>query len=152
MGAKKVEDLDVWQLCEEIRVSVTAGIANAPARKDFKFCDQILRAAEDAVSNISEGFGRFRPREFAQFLGYAITSTAEVLQRTRFAHSRKYFDNDTAARLVVLCVRADRALRSLRKYLWTVSPGDVPYHPGTEPRPRLPRRQRPGKTDSRNGN
>jgi len=83
MGAKKVEDLDVWQLCEEIRVSVTAGIASAPARKDFKFCDQILRAAEDAASNISEGFGRFRPREFAQFLGYAITSTAEVLQRTR---------------------------------------------------------------------
>jgi four helix bundle protein len=136
MGARKVEDLDVWQLCEEIRVLVLAGIASVPARKDLRFCDQILGAAEDAVSNISEGFGRFRPREFAQFLGYAITSTAEVLQRTRFAHSRKYFDDKRAARLVVLCVRADRALRSLRRYLWTVSPDDVPYHPATEPRRR----------------
>jgi four helix bundle protein len=136
MGVRKVEDLDVWQLCEEIRVMVLAGIASAPARKDLRFCDQVLGAAEDAVSNISEGFGRFRPREFAQFLGYAITSTAEVLQRTRFAHSRKYFDDDRAARLVVLCVRADRALRSLRKYLWTVSPDDVPYHPATAPRRR----------------
>ena len=148
MGAQKVEDLDVWQLCDEIRVLVTAGIAEAPAPKDFKFCDQILSAAEDAVSDISEGFGRFRPREFAQFLGYAITSTAEVLQRTRFAHSRKYFDDDRAARLVVLCVRGDRALRGLRKYLWTVSPEDVPYHPGTEPR--QPRRRRRGTTDRGN--
>lgn len=142
MGAKKVEDLDVWQLCEEIRVLVTAGIASAPARKDFRFCDQILGAAEDAVSNISEGFCRFRPREFAQFLGYAITSTAEVLQRTRFAHSRKYFDDDRAGTIVVLCIRADRALRSFRKYLWTASPEDVPYHPDTEPR-RRERRKRP---------
>jgi four helix bundle protein len=147
MGAKRVEDLDVWQLCEEIRVLVTAAIATVPTPKDFKFCDQILSAAEDAVSDISEGFGRFRPREFAQFLGYAITSTAEVLQRTRFAHSRKYFDDDSAAKLVVLCVRADRALRGLRKYLWTVSPDDVPYHPGTEPR--QPRRRRRGNTDRR---
>jgi hypothetical protein len=78
-------------------------------------------------SDISEGFGRLR---------------------TRFAHDRKYFDDDRAAKLVVLCVRADRALRSLRKYLWTVRPGDVPYHAATEaPRPRQRRHQRrtPGK-------
>jgi four helix bundle protein len=144
MGARRVEDLDVWRLCEEIRVLVAAGIAAVPTPKDLRFCNQILGAAEDAVSNISEGFGRFRPREFAQFLGYAITSTAEVLQRTRFAHSRGYFDDDRAAKLVVLCFRADRALRSLRSYLWTVSPTDVPFHPATEPRPK-PRRPRPGK-------
>jgi four helix bundle protein len=148
MGARKVEDLDVWQLCEQIRRLVAAGIASAPASRDFRFCDQILSAAEDAVSDISEGFGRFRPREFAQFLGYAITSIAEVLQRTRFAHDRKYFDDDLAAKLVVLCVRADRALRSLRKYLWTVRPDDTPYHEGTDtrrPRQRKHQRRTPGK-------
>lgn len=142
-GSKKVEDLDVWRLCEEIRVQVTAGIATTPVRKDFRFCDQILGAVEDAVSNISEGFGRFRPREFAQFLGYAITSTADVLKRTRFAHSRKYFNDDRAATLVLLRIRADRALRSFRKYLWTLSPEEVPYHPDTEPRRRKPRKRPP---------
>jgi four helix bundle protein len=150
MRAHKLEDLDVWRLCEEIRLSVKAGIANAPARKDFRFCDQILGAAEDAVSDISEGFSRFRPREFAQFLGYAIASTAEVLERTRFAHSRKYFDDDRAAKLVLLCVRADRALRAFRKYLWTVAPEDVPYHPDNEPRRRQQtRRKRRGDTAPR---
>jgi four helix bundle protein len=136
-----------WRLCEEIRVLVLAGIDTAPARKDFKFCDQILDAAEDAVSDISEGFGRFRPREFAQFLGYAISSTAEVLERTRFAHDRKYFDDTTAARLVVLCTRADRALRAFRKYLWSVDPDDVPYHPNNPPQPRRRPRRRAAEND-----
>jgi four helix bundle protein len=107
--ARKVQELDVWKLCEQIRVLVTAGIESTSARKDLRFCDQILDAAEDAVSDISEGFARFRPREFAQFVGYAISSTAEVLERTRFAHSRKYFTDETAAQLVVLCTRADLA-------------------------------------------
>jgi four helix bundle protein len=142
MGAKRVEDLDVWRLCEEIRVAVRAGIAHGPSRKDFRFCDQILDAAEDAVADISEGFARFRPRDFAHFVGYAIASTAEVLERVRHGHDRDYFDDETAARLVVLCTRADRALRSLRHYLWTVDPDDVPHHPAAPParRRRAPRR------------
>ena len=45
MGARKVEDLDVWQLCEEIRVLLAAQLESAPARKDFNFCNQILGAA-----------------------------------------------------------------------------------------------------------
>ena len=143
-GAKRVEELDVWRLCEEIRMLVVAGNARAPARKDCRFCNQILSAAEDAVSNISEGFGRFRPREFAQFVGYAIASTAEVLARTRFAHQRKYFDDETAARLVLLCTRADRALRSLRAYLWTVAPDKVPSHPAAaSPRSKTRTRRSP---------
>jgi four helix bundle protein len=144
MGAKRVEDLDVWRLTQEIRELVAAGIAGAPASKDRRFCDQILDAAEDAVADVSEGFARFRPREFAQFLGYAISSTAEVLERTRFGHDRKYFDDDVAARLVVLCVRADRALRALRKYLWQVDPADVPYHPDNVPPRTRKRRTRRG--------
>jgi four helix bundle protein len=147
MGAKRVQDLDVWRLCEEVRLLVLAGIESAPARKDFKFCNQILRAAEDAVSDISEGFGRFRPREFAQFLGYAIASTAEVLARTRYAHDRKYFDDETAARLVLLCTRADRALRSLRAYLWTVSPDKVPRHSAAASPRRATRARRPRTND-----
>lgn len=94
------------------------------------------------MADISEGFARFRPREFAQFLGYAIASTAEVLARTRHGHDRKYFDDETAAKLIVLCTRADRALRSFRKYLWSVDPRDVPYHPDNQPKHRTRRRRK----------
>lgn len=139
--AKRLEDLEVWRLCEEVRGRVVAGIANATSRRDQKFCNQILDAAEDAVADVSEGFARFRPREFAHFLGYAIASTGEVLERTRHGYDRKYFDAATAAQLVVLCTRADRALRSLRRYLWGVDPAKVPYHPDALPRGPRKRRQ-----------
>jgi four helix bundle protein len=131
MAAARYEDLDVWRLCDEIRRLVHEETARDAARADRKFCQQILDSAEDAVADIAEGFGRFNPREFAQFLGYAITSTAEVRERTRFAFARQYFRPETAARLIVLCVRADKALRALRRYLWTVAPQDVPYHPSS---------------------
>jgi four helix bundle protein len=147
MAAQRLEDLDVWQLCEEIRLLVAAGIAPPHVATHGKFCEQILSAAEDALSDVGEGFSRFRPREFAQFLGYAISSITEVLERTRFAHSRKYFDNDTTAKLIVLCTRADKAMRSLRRYLWSVAKDDVPYHPDAEPPRRRKRRRHTKRRD-----
>jgi four helix bundle protein len=127
MTARTHEELDIFKLCDEIRRTVMAATATSPAAADHRFCDQIKRAAEDAVADIAEGFARFKPREFAQFLGYAIASNAEVLERTRFAHARCYFADETAAGLVVLCIRANKAMRSLRRYLWTAAPEDVPY-------------------------
>jgi four helix bundle protein len=148
--ANTYQELDVWRLCEEIRVLVMAATETGAATKDRKFCDQIRDAAEDAVSDIAEGFARFKPREFAQFLGYAIASTAEVRERTRFAHGRKYFSDSTAAKVTILCVRADKAMRSLRRYLWSVSPEDVPYHPAARPS-RSKRRRRTRQKDVSSG-
>jgi hypothetical protein len=50
------------------------------------------------------------------------------LERTRFAHGRHYFDDETAATLIRLCARTDRALRALRNHLWTVERKHVPYN------------------------
>src|SRR5687768_16483474 len=99
------------------------------ASTDRKFCNQIRDAAEDAASDVAEGFVRFRPREFAQFLGYALSSLTEVRQRTRHGHGRRYFSDEAAGKLTVLCVRAEKAATSLRRYLWKVSPDDVPSNP-----------------------
>ena len=86
---------------------------------DLRFRNQIRSAAEDAASDIAEGFTRFHPRTFAQFIGYALSSLDEVRERTRYAHSRKYFSDAAAAEIVVLCARAERAGKSLRQYLWS---------------------------------
>ena len=138
MRARNYLELEVWQLCEEIRKRVIAETLTRPAASDRKFCNQIRDAAEDATADVAEGFLRFHPGEFAQFLGYALSSLAEVRERTRYAHGRRFFSDDVAAAITVSCVRADRAARALRHYLWTVSPDDVPYHPTAIPR----RRQR----------
>jgi four helix bundle protein len=136
MRAKHYRELEVWQLCEEIRRRVIAETARSPAASDRKFCNQIRDAAEDAVADVAEGFVRFRPGEFAQFLGYALSSLSEVRERTRHAHARRFFSDTAAAQITVLCVRADRAARALRQYLWTVAPDQVPFHPNAVPRHR----------------
>jgi four helix bundle protein len=138
MGARTYRELEAWQLCEQIRVRVTAETERGKAKLDLRFCDQLRSAAEDAASNLAEGFVRFHPRVFAQFIGYALSSLAEIQERTRHGHDRGYFSDTVAAELVVLCVRADKAARSLRQYLWSAPIKAVPYDSKSAPR-RIPR-------------
>jgi four helix bundle protein len=112
MGARNYCELHVWRLCEEIRVRVLAETERGGAGLDLRFRTQIRSAAEDAASDIAEGFTRFHPRTFAQFIGYALSSLDEVRERTRYAHSRKYFSDAAAAEIMVLCARAEQAAKS----------------------------------------
>jgi four helix bundle protein len=58
----------------ESKFEVFAFTATAPASRDFKYCDQIRSSSSSAPANIAQGFGRFRPREFARFLEIARAS------------------------------------------------------------------------------
>jgi len=46
--------------------------------KDFRYRDQIRDAIASPCRNTSEGFDRFRPKEFARFLEFARGSLGEV--------------------------------------------------------------------------
>jgi hypothetical protein len=83
--AKQCEELDAWQLADELRREVLMLTETGPAHNDFKFRDQIRDAASSAARNISEGFGRFRPPEFARFMEFSISSdtTKRVRDLTR---------------------------------------------------------------------
>jgi len=61
MTARRYEDLDAWQLADELKREVYALIASGPVVRDVKFCDQIRDSAASNARNIAEGFGRFRP-------------------------------------------------------------------------------------------
>jgi hypothetical protein len=47
MTARRYQELEVWQLCEEIRQRVLAETAQKLPSWDRSFCDQIRDAAED---------------------------------------------------------------------------------------------------------
>jgi four helix bundle protein len=70
-GVDRYEDLDTWQLSVELRDRIFAWIEASPQVKNWKFRDQILDASISPPRNIAEGFGRFRPREFASFVRIA---------------------------------------------------------------------------------
>jgi four helix bundle protein len=78
MIAHRYPDLECWQLANELKRRVYAFIAIEPAVRDFEYCDQIRDSARSAPSNIAEGFGRFRPLEFARFLEIARASLLET--------------------------------------------------------------------------
>jgi four helix bundle protein len=77
-GAKRHKDLIVWQLSYQLEREVFAKTATGEVAKDFKFRDQIRDASASAPRNIAEGFGRYRPKEFARFLEIARGSLTET--------------------------------------------------------------------------
>ena len=76
--ARRFEDLIVWQLSVRIRDRVDVLVDSGPASRDFKFRDQIRDSAASAPRNISEGFLRFNPPEFAYFMSVAKSSLGET--------------------------------------------------------------------------
>jgi four helix bundle protein len=76
--ARDFRDLVAWQLSYQLKCEVFAFTETGPAPKDFKYRDQIRDAGASAPRNISEGFGRFRPLEFARFLEFARASLMET--------------------------------------------------------------------------
>src|SRR4029079_13224874 len=74
----RFEDLIVWQkartLAHEVHSVCTAG----RAAHDCAIPDELRRLAISIVSTVTEGFERKRASSFAQFLGYARGSCAEL--------------------------------------------------------------------------
>src|SRR5437773_6871340 len=117
MIAKQYEELDAWQVADELRREVLMLTETGPAHHDFKFRDQIRDAASSAARNISEGFGRFRPPEFARFMEFSIASTMEVQDLITDGLERKYFTPNTTKRFRDLTRRTLQVSRGLLRYL-----------------------------------
>ncbi len=87
------------------------------AARDGKFCEEIRKSSRSAPDNISEGFYRFNPPDFANFVRIARGSLGEVRNQLLHAHTRKYLDDEQFRELSHLCRRALGASRGLRLYL-----------------------------------
>jgi four helix bundle protein len=98
---------------------VFAFTATGQASRDFKFCDQIREAARSVPDNISEGFYRYAPRDFARFLSIARGSLGEVRNQLREAQVRGYLTEPDVGDLFHLSSRALGATTRLQSYLRT---------------------------------
>jgi four helix bundle protein len=125
MIAQRYQDLDCWQLSNDLKLRVYALIAKPPASKDFEFCDQIRRSARGAPRTISEGFGRFRPKDFARYLEFARASLMETQNHLTDARDSGYITTELHDELFTLADRAIGASTRLHQYLvtWKKLPG-----------------------------
>src|SRR5688500_14424776 len=110
----RIEDLVAWQLANEIKDSVFDLLARTPAGRDLRFAGQVTDAATSIASNIAEGFYRYNPAEFANFLRYARASVAELLTRLPDGAKRGYYTASDIDALMTLLSREAAVVGGLR--------------------------------------
>jgi len=117
VGVRRFEDLVAWQLAFELQRRVFAFTAIRPVWDDVKYRDQIRDSSASAARNTAEGFGRFRPREFARFLEIAHGSLDETRNHLHDGHRRSYIETLDYNEMVRLNFRALAANTALLRYL-----------------------------------
>jgi four helix bundle protein len=117
MVARRYQDLVCWQLANELKLRVYAIVAKAPVAKDLKYCDQIRDSARSATRNIAEGFGRYRPADFARFLLIARASLLETHDHLCDGLDLRYLSQAECKEACTLADRACGAVTKLHAYL-----------------------------------
>jgi four helix bundle protein len=121
-GVRNHEELVAWQLCEQLKEQIFTFTDRAPARADYKFCDQIRSAATSATDNVAEGFYRYSPRDFARFCSMTRGSLGEIKSQLLHARKRQYVEQADFEDLSRLTRRAMAATTRLQTYLRTCRP------------------------------
>jgi four helix bundle protein len=116
-AVRRYEDLYAWQLARELRDAIFALTETGPVLRNLKFRDQVRRSSSSPPANIAEGFGRFKPREFAHFMRIARGSLLETRNHLLDGRGKRYFSDEDAERLLRLQVRATIATTRLLRYL-----------------------------------
>lgn len=127
MVARCIEDLIAWQLAFELEREVFAFTAKGAVWRDIRYREQIRDSSASAARNTAEGFGRFRPTEFARYLEIAHGSLDETKSHLHDGLSRGYLQPQDHARLMRLAIRALAANARLMKYLHSCGP-DSPFN------------------------
>ena len=116
-GARRVEELLVWQRTHELNIQVWKVTNTGSASRDFRFRDQVRDAADSSERNVAEGFGRFNPAEFARFLDISRASLLEVKSHLRKGFIVGYLKEDEYRQLDQLATRAIQAVARFQRYL-----------------------------------
>ena len=107
MVATNHEELFAWKLSAQLRDAIVALTDHGRAARDFKFRDQIRESSASAASNLSEGFYRFNPKEFAHFTNIARSSLGETKNHLDDGLKRRYLSKDEFERLYDLRIVGD---------------------------------------------
>jgi four helix bundle protein len=113
----RFEDIEAWQSARTIARDVYRVTNEGAFVRDFGLRDQIRRAAVSVMANIAEGFGRGGNREFAQFLGTARGSAAELRSHLYVAIDAGLIAEPVAAEIMAKANRVEGQLTGLITYL-----------------------------------
>lgn len=136
MGAKRIEELVAWQLAREFKLEAYRLVQDSvKAQRDLDYRRQLYRAAASGEANVAEGFHRFAPRDFSQFLRIARASIGEAKIHLQDGIDRGYFTPECCAEALSLANRAIGCMTSLANSLRSAS---APKHPAPAPGTKAP--------------
>ena len=138
-SAKRFTELAAWQRARELQILCEGLLKDPRVRCDAEFRRQLSDASSSAPRNIAEGFGRFRPRENAQYVRVAKGSANEVQTLFYEAQDKGFIKPEDFPRYNTAADRAIGTMVGYLKYLESCDP-DGPSGRGPK-RPRKPRQK-----------
>jgi four helix bundle protein len=111
---KRFENPIVWQKARALTKDIYLLTYRDRFAKDYGLSGQIQRASVSVMSNIAEGFDRFNPNEFHQFLSIAKGSCAELRSQLYIACDVGYIDQAELAALLDKANEVSRLINGLR--------------------------------------
>jgi four helix bundle protein len=118
-GAKRFEDLIAWQLASQFMAWAYKVSETGPMVRDPDFRNQWRAAAASVPRNLSEGFVKYGPPEFARYVNIAKGSLGELQSGMKQGLPLGYFPQDEYSEGWRLLCRAYKATNRLHKYLRT---------------------------------
>ncbi len=113
----RFKELKVWQDSMSIVMDVYRIVASFPNDEKYNLSSQIKRSAVSIPSNIAEGAGRKHPKEFAQFLGIASGSVAELITQIEIAKRLNLIPENTSIDLDKKLIHIANMLFKLQKWV-----------------------------------
>jgi four helix bundle protein len=117
MPVVSFEQLQCWQLANELKQNVYALIDRTSAKSDVKFCEQIKGSAASGPSNIAEGFGHYGHGDAARYARIAKASLTETRNHILDGIDRRHWTPDDADPLLQVAKRAVAATTGWLAYL-----------------------------------
>lgn len=117
MGAKRFEDLEVWQTARDLARGVYRAAETQKLHGDRPLSDQMKRAAISIGSNIAEGFERGTRRQQLEFCYVAKGSAGELRSQIITAHDVGLLDTGAYDWLLAKCESCSRRLQLYIRHL-----------------------------------
>ena len=110
--------LQVWHKAHALSLSVDRMCKKVRPTQYASFRNQIFRAALSIPANIAEGRRKTSEKEFARFLGIAVSSSSELESHLIFARDAKIITENDFISLVSETIEIRKMLYTLIKRLF----------------------------------